>query len=105
MGLHKLFVRSAFLTFPSAWNGVELEGGEKVKENLNLQKILKSIPIPNKKNIKTKGGCDERQKWKRWKSWEKNPLCAVWIKNNKKNLKPWKKGREWEKKSKVNLIL
>jgi hypothetical protein len=36
--------------------------GQKVKENLNLQNIFKSIPIPKKKNTKTKGGCDKRQK-------------------------------------------
>ncbi len=40
MNIHKLFAKNAFLTFPSARNGVEFKGGEKVKANLNLQKIL-----------------------------------------------------------------
>jgi len=52
MNIHKFFAKNAFLTFPSARNGVELEGGEKVKANLNLQKFLNQFPSQTKKKLK-----------------------------------------------------
>ncbi len=58
--------RNAFLIFSSARNGVESKGGTKserfkikVKGDLNLQNIPKSIPIPNKKTPK-KNDCDRK---------------------------------------------
>jgi hypothetical protein len=91
-----LFVKSAFLTFPSARNGVELEGGEKVKANLNLQKILKSFPIPNKKNTKQKLVVMKDKNEKGDKVGEKIH-CVVRKKINKKfkkTMKERKKERE-----------
>jgi len=52
MNINKLFAKNEFLTFPSAQNGVELEGGEKVKANLNLQKSLNQFPSQTKKKLK-----------------------------------------------------
>ena len=56
--------RSAFSTFPSAWNGVELEDGIKSEElkcqfslvegDLNLQKIPKLVLVSNKKASRKK---------------------------------------------------
>jgi len=61
---HKVVARSVVSTFWNAWNGVELEDGVKserlkcefsqVEEVLDLQKIPKLIPIPNKKNTTKK---------------------------------------------------
>jgi hypothetical protein len=58
VNIHEVIPRNAFLAFPSAQNEVELEGGAKserlkhhfsqVKGDLDLQKVPKSIFIPNK---------------------------------------------------------
>ncbi len=69
--LHKVVARkNAFSAFPSEWNGVELEGGAKseglkcqfsqLEGALELQEILKLVPIP-KKNTKEENNCGERQ--------------------------------------------
>ncbi len=70
--LHKVVARrSAFSAFPSAWNGVESEGGAKneglkcqfsqVEGALDLQEILKLVPNPNK-STKEESNCGERQR-------------------------------------------
>jgi hypothetical protein len=68
--LHKVIVkRSAFKTFSRAQNEGESKGGIKgerlkgqlsqVKGELNLQEMLKLIPIPKKSTkTKTKNSCD-----------------------------------------------
>jgi hypothetical protein len=106
VNLHKVVARKiTFWIFPSAWNGVESKNGvgskrlkhqfSQVEGVLDLQKILKLIPIRNKRIPLKKNNCDERQKWERCKSWKENPLCIVRIKNIKKS---WKKKKEKDPK-------
>ncbi len=65
-GLHKVVVRtSAFLAFPSAWDGVESECTRveseglkcqflQVEIDLDLQEIIILVPISNKKALRKK---------------------------------------------------
>jgi hypothetical protein len=64
--------RSAFSTFPNAQNGGELESraesgrlkpqSSQMEKDMNLQEILKLVPILKKKYIKKKYNYVERQK-------------------------------------------